>query len=175
MEHSRLAGVNCIALVSDKEGSYVKVNESEASTVPPFQNSVCWSEALPIVVLIKQLLFKSVCVFVSRSNPLRRTDSPKSGFLSQTWRTTSSRSVGTNSLRKEASGKEAKLERGSWGVCLTHLDGCCLTLPLCASREMSESMTLQNPKGSLLTSSGIPLSLFLLEPATFQLEKTAEL
>lgn len=55
LEHSRLAGINCMALVSDKEGNYVKVYEPEASTAPPFQNTVCSSEALPVVVLIKQL------------------------------------------------------------------------------------------------------------------------
>lgn len=113
-------------------------------------------------------MFKSLCVFVSRSNPSRRTDSPKSGFLSQTWRTTSSRSVGTNFLRKEATGKEADLLRGSSDVCIIHLGGGCWTVPLCASREISESMALQNPKGSLLTSSGILFSLFLLEPTTLQ-------
>lgn len=41
LEHCRLAGINCMAMVSDKEGSYVKVKEPEASTVPPLQNTVC--------------------------------------------------------------------------------------------------------------------------------------
>lgn len=39
LEHSRLAGINCMALVSDKEGSYVKVNEPPAPAVPPFKNA----------------------------------------------------------------------------------------------------------------------------------------
>lgn len=50
LEHSRLAGINCMALVSDKEGSYVKVNGLPAPTVPLFKNT----EALPVVELIKQ-------------------------------------------------------------------------------------------------------------------------
>lgn len=41
LEHFRLAGINCMALVSDKEGSYVKVNAPVESTVPLFQNTVC--------------------------------------------------------------------------------------------------------------------------------------
>ena len=53
LEYSRLAGISCMALVSDKEGSYVKVNDlSETSTVPRFQNTVCQSKALSIAVLI---------------------------------------------------------------------------------------------------------------------------
>lgn len=55
LEHSRLAGINCMALVSDKEGSHVKVTEPEASTLPLFKSGACSSEAMPMVLLIKQL------------------------------------------------------------------------------------------------------------------------
>ena len=31
MEHCRLAGISCMALVSDKEGNYVKVNQTNSA------------------------------------------------------------------------------------------------------------------------------------------------
>lgn len=53
---------------------------------------------------ILQHMLKSFSAF--RLNPLRRIDSPRNGFQSRTCWTTSFRNVGSNSLRKETSGKE---------------------------------------------------------------------
>lgn len=163
-----------MALVSDKEGTYVKASEPDdnrsliwdctAITVVFFQTDLITENHWSIRQLHMQ---KSFCVF--RSNPLRKTDSLRNGFQSRSWSITSFRNVGPSILRKEISGTEIKIYRAA-GVS-EWCQGVSLCIAVCAPTESSVKVWLfRTPKDHCSTLQVLLSPVWSLLTVSFDLE-----